>query len=216
LAVLWTDHPEIYRGRGFTPAGWEFHVDLALVPVSDFPAGFASREFKMEDVPAAAALYDRHPMRTVRLPGDAEQLYTMSGTRGLVATGEAGQVLAAVFCGKGSDFRDFVLEWSGPLGLVIPLLAEVRRREWARWLLVPPGGETLAEKLHGAGAEVTAKKAGHWLVVQPEKLSRYLQGAGLGAPRNPADPQAILGTVGPDGVVVPGTLAVAIWGFDSV
>lgn len=216
LAVLWTDQPEIYRGRGFAPAGWEFHVDLGQLPNTAIADGFRTREFSAEDVPLTASLYDRHPLRTVRLPGDAEQLYTMPGTRGLVVTGQDEQVLAAVFCGKGSDFRDYVLEWNGPLGLVIPLLAEVRRRDWARWLLVPPGGETLAGKLNETGAEVRAQNAGHWLVIQPDMLSRYLQGAGLGSPRDPADPQAILGTVGPDGVVVPGALAVAVWGFDSV
>jgi GNAT superfamily N-acetyltransferase len=216
LAVLWTDQPAIYHRRGFTPAGWEFHVDLAQATFMDLPTGFFCRDFVTRDVPAAAALYARHRLRTLRLPGDAAKLYTMPGTRGLVATGEKDQVLAAVFCGKGSDFRDYVLEWSGPLGLVVPLLAEARRREWARRLLVPPGGELLAGKLDASGAEVTAKKAGHWLVVQPDKLSRYLQKTGLGVPRYPRDPQAILGTVRADGVVVPGALAVAIWGFDSV
>ena len=26
LAVLWTDQPEIYAGRGFVQAGWELHI----------------------------------------------------------------------------------------------------------------------------------------------------------------------------------------------
>jgi len=140
----------------------------------------------------------------------------MPGTRGLVATGENGQVVATAFCGKGADFRNYVLEWGGPAGLVIPLLAEARRREWARHLLAPAGGELLAGKLSGLGATVIARETGHWLVVQPEQISRYLQGAGMGAPGNPADPTAILGTVGSDGVVVPGVLTAAVWGFDSV
>jgi GNAT superfamily N-acetyltransferase len=216
LAVLWSDRPEYYTGRGFAPAGWEFHVDMAGLAHVDFPAGFSCREFLAEDVPAAAALYDRHPYRAIRHPGDAARLYTMPGTKGLVAQGEKGQVVATVFCGKGADFRNYVLEWGGPAGLVIPLLAEARRREWARHLLAPAGGELLAGKLSGLGATVIARETGHWLVVQPEQISRYLQGAGMGAPGNPADPTAILGTVGPDGVVVPGVLTAAVWGFDSV
>ena len=77
-------------------------------------------------------------------------------------------------------------------------------------------GEILAGRLQGAGAVVSAREAGHWLVVQPEQLSRYLQSAGRGVPGNSDDPRAILGRVGSDGVVVPGALAVAVWGFDSV
>jgi len=217
LAVLWTDQPEFYRGRGFVPAGWEFHVDMASMrSVTDFPEGFSCRAFGVEDSAAVATLYERHPFRTLRRPGDAVRLYTMPGTRGLVALGEGEQVVASVFCGKGADFRDYVPEWSGPLGLVIPLLDESRRRGWARYLLAPPGAERLAEQLVRLGAEVTAQAAGHWLVIQPERLSRYLQGSGMGISRDPADPAAVLGTVGSDGVVIPGALSVAVWGFDSV
>lgn len=217
LAALWTDTPDIYRGRGFSPAGWEFHVGLdSLEEALDFPAGFSCRPFSRDDGHAVASLYERHPMRTQRLPGDAESLYTMPGTQGLVATGSGNQVVAAVFCGKGSDFQDYVTEWSGPLGLVMPLLDEARKRRWARHVLVPSGGEQLAVQLAARGAVATAHNAGHWAVVQPTKLSLYLQGAGVGSPGDPANPQAILGHVGDDGVVVPGALTVAVWGFDSI
>jgi hypothetical protein len=121
-----------------------------------------------------------------------------------------------VFCGKGSDFHDYVLEWSGPVGLVIPLLSEARRRGWCGYLLVPPGGEKLAERLDSQGMPVLARTAGYWLVTDPEQLSRYLNNSGMRVPRNPDDPKAILGTVDRDGVVVPGALNVAVWGFDSV
>ena len=59
---------------------------------------------------------------------------------GLVAVGEDESVLAAVFCGKGADFPNYVAEWSGPIGLVVALLGEARRRQWAQHVLVPPGG----------------------------------------------------------------------------
>lgn len=217
LAVLWTDQPEFYRGRGFVPAGWEFHVDMENMQLgADFPDGFSCRTFGVEDSSVVAGLYDRHPLRTLRLPGDSARLYTMPGTRGLVALGDGEQVVAAVFCGKGADFHDYVPEWSGPLGLVIPLLEESRRRGWARHLLAPPGSEPLAEQLAMSGAVVTAQTTGHWLVIQPEQLSRYLQGSGQGISRDPSDPVAVLGTVGSDGVVMPGALTVAVWGFDSV
>jgi GNAT superfamily N-acetyltransferase len=217
LAVLWTDQPEFYSGRGFAPAGWEFHVDMTGVGAEGgFPEGFSCRDFHPEDSADVAALYDHHPYRTIRPPGDDARLYIMPGTRGLVATGEGDKVVAAVFCGKGADFTDYVTEWDGPLALVIPLLGECRRRGWAGQVLVPPGGEGLADQLVRLGGMVAAQPSGHWLIIQPEKLSRFMHSSGHGVPRNPADPAALLGTVGPDGVIVPGALTVAVWGFDSV
>ena len=217
LAVLWNDQPNVYHGQGFVSAGWEFHLNLeGLAPDMDFPAGFSCRDFRPADSCAAEGIYNRHPYRTVRLPGDGEKLYSMPGTRGLVAVGEDDLVAAMVFCGKGANFPEYVLEWGGPLGLVSPLVGEAVRRGWAKHLLAPPGGEPLAGHLSLAGATVLARDSGHWLVVQPEQLARYLQGSGHGAGRDPSDPAALLGTVGPDGVVVPGILTIAIWGFDSV
>ena len=61
-----------------------------------------------------------------------------------------------------------------------------------------------------------ARTAGFWVVLQPEQLALYLQKSGKRVPRNPDDPTEILGTVDRDGVVVPGVLNVAVWGFDSV
>lgn len=217
LAVLWTDRPEAYSGRGFRPAGWEFHVDLQGVrPGEGMPSGFRCRPYEDRDAEAVAALYDRHVLRTLRNPGDSRLLYGMPGTRGLVAVGQGDVVAAAVFLGKGADFEGFVPEWSGPQGLVLPLLDEVVRRWRGRFVLVPPGGEALARALSGRGGIARAVTSGYWVVTQPEQLSRYLQGSGHGAPPDPADPAAILGTVGPDGTVVPGILDLAVWGFDSV
>jgi len=217
LAVLWTDRPEVYRGRGFAPAGWEFHLGLDSLSAGDgWPAGFSCRPSTPADVPALEALYRRHPYRTLRPAGDAARLYAMPGTRGLVATGQGNEVVAAVFCGKGSDFPHYVAEWSGPCGLVLPLVDEARQRHGVRHLLVPAGGERLAEQLVQRGATVAARASGLWAVVQPEKLARYLQSAGHGAAADPGDPAAVLGTVGGDGVIVPGALTVAVWGLDSV
>jgi GNAT superfamily N-acetyltransferase len=217
LAVLWTDQPAAYRGRGFVPAGWEFHVDLDQTDLATtLPTGFSCRDFLPADVAAIEGIYRRHPFRTERLPGDSALLYGMPGTHGLVAAGTAAQPVAAVFCGKGADFPGYVLEWGGPVGLVLPLVAEAHRRGWARHLLAPPGGEHLAHRLAGAGATVTARESGLWRVVQPDKLARYLQKAGRGSLTDPAAPKLVLGSVDDQGVVVPGVLTVAVWGFDSV
>ena len=99
LAVLWTDQPEIYAGRGFAAAGWEMHLDLGDAQLGEaFPPGFGVREFQRADTVAVQRLYDCHLLRTLRHAGDAERLYTMPGTRGLVASGQDDTVVAAVFC----------------------------------------------------------------------------------------------------------------------
>ncbi len=217
LAVLWTDQPEIYAGRGFVPAGWELHIDFAGATLDEsFPPGFQVRDFNGSDAATVQALYDGHQLRTLRLPGDAEKLYGMPGTRGLVAVGEGDVVLAAVFCGKGADFPEYVAEWSGPVGLVLPLLGEARRREWAHQVLVPPGGNQLAERLIARGASSFACPGGYWAVLQPEGLSRYLQAAGIGSPGNVDDPAVLLGHVDKNGNPVMGPVTIGVWGLDSV
>jgi GNAT superfamily N-acetyltransferase len=217
LAVLWTDQPEIYAGRGFAPAGWEWHLDLGQAELAvPCPPGFSLRPFKVRDVPAVQALYDRHPLRTVRLVGDAERLYNMPGTRGLVGCGGGNAVAAAVFCGKGADFPDYVTEWSGPLGLVTALLAAIKQQGWARHLLAPAGSEELVSQLVRRGAVGRAQSSGLWAVLQPERLGQYLQAAGVGAPADLTDPAQVLGTVDPNGQPLAGSLTVSVWGFDSV
>lgn len=217
LAVLWTDKPEIYAGRGFVAAGWELHIDLAeaSLPQEQLP-GFRIRPYEIRDASAVGALYDRHPLRTVRHPGDAAVLYGMKGTSGLVATGEDDTALAAVFCGKGADFSEYVAEWSGPVSLVEGLLAEARRRGWARYVLVPAGHEVLVSRMAARGARIFAQTSGYWAVLQPDRLGKYLQAAGVGAPVPLTDPRELLGSVDTDGQPQGGLIGIGIWGLDSV
>jgi GNAT superfamily N-acetyltransferase len=216
LAVLWTETPEVFAGRGFTAAGYEFHVGLEGMTDVTCPPGFTIRPYTSGDCETVERLYRRHPYRTLRHPGDSNQLYGMAGTRGLVAAGEGDIPAAAVFCGKGADFPDFATEWSGPVGLVLPLISAARNRGWLRFVLVPAGQEKMAETLVATGCQAGVVPSGHWAVLQPDQLSNYLQGAGHGAPAEVEDPRAVLGFVDDGGVVVPGALTVAVWGFDSV
>ncbi len=216
LAVLWTDQPEIYAGRGFTAAGWEHHVDLRPVRwPGDTPAP-SIRPYAPSDAGAVAALFARHRWRTVRHPGDDARLYGMPGTAGLVARDAGGGVAAAVFCGKGADFPGYVTEWDGPLDLVLPLLAAARARGLAEAVLVPAGAEALLERLVPLGATCAAQASGQWCVVRPDLLAAAARAAGVDAPADPADPAAWLGGVAADGAVRTGPLAAAVWGFDSV
>ncbi len=162
LAALWTDRPEIYAGRGFHPAGWEWHAGLGEAALPDAPPpGVRLRDFAPADTDAVARLYDAHAWRTRREAGDAARLYGMPGTRGLVAEGDSG-VLAAVFCGKGADFPDYVAEWSGDPALVACLLGLARARGLAGAVLIPAGGEALAGRLAAAGAAPFALPSACW------------------------------------------------------
>lgn len=215
LAALWTDQPEIYAGRGFRPAGWEWHADLesASLPLAA-PEGVVVRNWAPADAGAAAALHDRHPWRTRRSPQDAACLYGMPGTRGLVAATGAG-VAATVFCGKGADFPQYVAEWAGDPGLVLCLLGEARRRGWAGSVLIPAGAEDLAMRLDAAGARLWAVPSACWSLVRRDLVAAAVDGAGGSRPGADDGPADWLGGVGADGVVNPGPLTVAVWGFDS-
>lgn len=215
LAALWTERPEIYAGRGFIPAGWEWHVGLGDARLPEAPPdGVTLRDWRPSDTPAVERLYGAHLWRTVRQPGDAARLYGMPGTRGLVAE-TAGEVRAAVFCGKGADFPDYVAEWSGEPDLVLRLLGLARVRALAGAVLIPAGGEALADRLAAAGSPAVAMPSGCWAVVRPDLLTARLTAAGVIAPPEAADARAWLGTVDADGTVVRGPLSLAVWGFDS-
>lgn len=217
LAVLWTDKPEIYAGRGFTSAGYEYHVDFTDATLSDsLSSGFQIASFNSGDCTQVENLYQEHPFHSIRKPGDSQILYQMPGTRGFVLKNPAGLVVAYAFCGKGGDFPDYVLEWGGEPGGVFSLLYEVRKRGLAHNVLVPAGTQAMAERLISLGAQWGAIPSGYWAVVNKVALAMFL------GPDHPDsspildNPKQLLGTVSSEGFPVPGIIELAIWGFDSV
>lgn len=217
LGVLWTDKPEIYAGRGFVPAGWEVHVQLPRAGfLGALPGSHSLREFRSQDSPAVAALYELHPLRTLRKEADASLLYNMPGTNGVVAVDEQDLVRAAVFCGKGADFPGYVTEWNGPLELVMGLLQHVRGEGWAQNVLVCAGGEALLEPMGQLGATWFAQASGLWKVICPEELMDCCQEYRGVPPQDITDPRGWLGDVDEAGNPRPGILDLAVWGFDSV
>ncbi|MCP4572073.1 MAG: GNAT family N-acetyltransferase [bacterium] len=212
LAVLWSDQPEIYAGRGFGPAGWEHHLLLEHV---DLPVIDGAREYRPEDAEAVEELYASHPWRTVREPGDSRLLYGMPGTRGLVVADGDDRPVAAIFCGKGADFSGYVTEWSGEPWPVLGLFREARERGWASHVLVPPGGEKLLNAAAERGGRWFASVSGLWAVLDDRALRKAAEAADLAVPEDMV-PAAWLGGVGDDGCSRPGLLHVAVWGFDSV
>ncbi|MBM4130589.1 GNAT family N-acetyltransferase [bacterium] len=214
LAALWTDRPEIYAGRGFVPAGWEHHAELTPAELPPPEAPLTVRAYETADAAAVAALHDAHRWRALREPGDAERLYGMPGTRGLLAVAD-GRPVAAVFCGKGADFGGYVAEWDGPPRHVLPLLAVARAQELADVVLIPPGGDDLAAELGARGARAVAQASACWRVVRPDLLAGAVAAAGGSPPAMGADARAWLGGIDAAGRAQSGPLTLAIWGLDS-
>lgn len=219
LAALWSEHPEYYAGRGFAPAGLEWHAvldDWRAAPATP-GGGLAVRDYRPEDLPAVARLYERHELRTHRRPGDAGRLYAMPGTRGLVATGPEGAVAGYAFCGRGLDFPGYVLEWAGAPPVLAAVLQEAKRRLGARAVLLPQSTEAAARALAASGAALAARPSGLWAVLRPDLLSEAARAASAAEPAAAlvGRAEAWLGGVAADGTPVPGPLRLAVWGFDS-
>ncbi len=213
LAVLWTDQPEIYAGRGFRPAGWEYHADLAAADLAGLqPADVEIRPYTAVDALSVGMLYGRHALRTEREPGDDARLYGMPGTRGLVAA-RAGDVIAYAFFGKGEDFPAYAAEWGGPPDLALAVMAAARERGLGTRVLVPAGGEALLQLAVPRGASVSLAPSGMWSVLRTDRL---LAVAGPAPAGDVHDPRTWLGEPAPTGTPDPGRFAVAVWGFDSV
>jgi hypothetical protein len=221
LAVLWTDRPDLYAGRGFHAAGWEHHADVGSAALDGFLApGWKCRPYAGDDLAAVVDLYGRHVWRTLRLAADHGRLYGMPGTRGLLVHDDHDRLQAYAFAGKGEDFTDYVAEWGGEPEAVAAVLAETVHRGWARRVLLPQGSEGLIALLDRQGAPRFAVASGLWAILDPEALSRAVlarvPAAVLPAPERRADPGAWLGEVAAAGEVRPGPLRTAIWGLDSV
>jgi len=213
LAVLWTDQPAVYAGRGFKEAGWEYHIDLAGARLAGLvPPGAEVRPFLPSDVTVVSMIYNAHPLRTLRQSGDNSKLYTMPGTKGLVLA-KGRDVLAYAFCGKGDDFPDYVTEWGGEAESALAVMAEAHRQGLASRILVPAGREDILKIASRRGARHELISSGLWSVIRPDLLPVPK----AGAPKDRLDdPATWLGRIGDDGKIQPGCFQLGVWGFDSV
>ena len=218
LAVLWTDRPEYYAGCGFGAAGVEYHVDYEDCDLDDLPVASGQiRPYQDQDTAQIAALYARHPLHTVRAPGDAASLYGMPGTKGLVFV-EGQQLSGYLFGGKGADFPGYVTEFGGDGAAVVALLAEARRQQIATKVLVPQGETELRRLLVARGASWSARASGYWSVVAADILRATVSTAAPTVAHWPDSNEAAawLGSVDRTGTPHTGALKLAVWGFDSV
>jgi hypothetical protein len=221
LAVLWSDHPEWYTGRGFETAGIEHHVDLTRWrPPDDTGGSFQLRPFRPGDESAVSSLYEAHPYITLRQTPDAQLLYNMPGTQGWLAADDRGEVVAYVFCGKGADFPNYLVEWGGAWHPLQELLIMVRARGLATRILIPQGNSMILGQLIQLGAESMALPSGLWCVVSAEILreqaAKLMTEAKLPSDLLTNRAAAWLGSVSQAGAVQTGVLELAVWGFDSV
>jgi len=224
LAVLWSDHPEWYLGRGFEPAGVEYHLDLAHWQPSS-PDGrdildARVRSFRADDISAVGRLYRCHQYHTRRSELDDRRLYNMRGTRGLVLADRQDNVLAYAFCGKGADFPAYVHEWGGEPWQVAVLLQRLHAISAVHRVLVPQGAESLLARLTHEGCSWFSHCCGLWCVLNSslllERAAERLPNENFSIPENPQSAVTWLGCVDNGGHVVTGPCQLAIWGFDSV
>jgi len=213
LAVLWTDQPEIYAGRGFQAAGWEYHLDLSPLPAAvPWPADAQWVALGGDAAADLARLFAEHPLRTIRAEADHVALYGMPGTR-IWGLARHGRLQAYACCGKGEDFPGYVAEWGGAADLALAALARVAATRTAGRALVPAGREDLLEVAVARGAGFAAVPSGQWAVLRPDLLEAL---AGPVPPAHQRDPRAWLGYLDDGGAPVPGRLQLGIWGLDSV
>jgi len=217
LGVLWTDQPEIYAGRGFIAAGWEIHASVSELTIrNDLDSNFSIRPFSSEDTNRVQKLFDEHTLRTLRNPGDAEAYYCMPGTTGYVLCNRDKYIVAAVFCGKGGDFPNYITEFCGSAQLLPFLFKHVHHLDLANQVLIPPGNENLVNSLVDLGAGWMATPSGQWVILDPQVLGEIVRQSGETVPAETMNPKAWLGDVDSSGMPQTGPITAAIWGFDSV
>ena len=153
-AALWTDRPELYRRRGFAPAGRERHLDLSSVRWPALGRGIRVRRAEGRD---AARMLELHLGRTWRVERSLEDMaaHLDPATSEVWVAEGRGDVEAWIGLGKGRDFAGYVADFAGDGDLLAALLGFARLRG-ARFVLVPEGDE---ERIPGASALPTTDAA---------------------------------------------------------
>lgn len=171
-AMLWTQQPELYHGRGFRTLGREVHGRLEDIDLGSTPSGYSVREARRSDIPSLQALYRGHRWRSEREATDfALHLDPRTSQVLVLENGRGVEAYAAV--GKGRDFRGYVHEYGGKPELVHCLWAEARQRG-ARFVLIPEGAEAyLGGRAEAIPCRVQPAAMGR--AVTPDNLPRDLE-----------------------------------------
>lgn len=167
-AVLFTDRPKLYAGRGFHPCGVERLCDLQAAAWPAPPRGARVRPARPADARALLDLYLRHRLRAERPLADLQAHLEAGGSR-IEVLEMQGRIRAYAAVGKGADFEAVVCEYAGPAALVHPLWGRAAAAG-ARAVLVPGGAE---EYLTGPASAM-------WVQTRPAALAVALKPAQIG------------------------------------
>jgi predicted N-acetyltransferase YhbS len=167
-AVLWTDRPEVYTGRGFRPAGRELHGWLQELSWPSASVGQRIRRAQTADAPQLLALYRQHRLRAERSVADLRAHLDPRVSTVLVLE-EADRILAYAAIGRAQEFSNHVHDYGGDVQHVHILWGEAARRG-ARYVLVCEG----AERFLGGAAHHMPRR------IQTVGLARVLDPSRLG------------------------------------
>lgn len=216
LAMLWTDRPAFYERIGFAFAGCERRVlyQRSAVSAGAFPSpsAFAVAPVRREDVGALLDLRLKHdPAPLSRARREAERLFFLPRSHGLVLRDGTDRIVAYAVLGKGLDFPDTVCEWGGGVEF-LPILLDAlldRLRLAATAVLGPAHDAAFATFAETRVAQLAP--VGMAAVVDASRLRAAFPGH-LDRVPDDALAAAVLGT--PDGT--PGLLPFYVWGLDSM
>lgn len=167
-ALLWSDQPEVYRGRGFVPLGREQHGRLNSREWPQLPSGLRLAIADTRDAAALLELYQQHPWRCERSLEDMQgHLHARNSTVLMLLEGRELRAYAALE--KGQDFRHYVHEYGGAVELVHALWGEAARRGMEN-VLIPEGAERYLE---GAAERMLRRRQSAALgrLLRPDRLS---------------------------------------------
>ena len=139
-AVLWTDQPGRYAGRGFVACGRERHGALESVIWPRPERGQRVRRVRLDDAPALLELHRLHPWRVERTLEDVGA-HLDPGCSEVLVLEQADQIRAYAGIGKGEDFPGYVADFAGSPEHV-HVLWGLAQRGGARAVLLPAGSDS--------------------------------------------------------------------------
>ena len=172
LGLLWGDDSDFYTKRGWRSVGWEIDFVIPSDCVEKLPASSGVRERTPEDDGQIHELYERHPERVRRSPGETVALLSCPDMEVLVAE-RWGRIAGYTCIGRGADLRNVVHEWAGDAQALLMLLRENIARRKSRgideslYLIAPPSAVDAAERLAEAGAQMSQGVVGMGKILRP-------------------------------------------------
>jgi GNAT superfamily N-acetyltransferase len=172
LAILWGDDSDFYQKRGWRSIGWEIDFAIPAECAARLPESAGVRARTPEDDGQIHELYERHPERVQRTPSETLALLSCPDMEVLVAE-RWGRIAGYICVGRGADLRNVVHEWAGDAQALLMLLRESFALRKARgideslYLIAPPSAVDVAERLAGAGAQMSQGVVGMGKILRP-------------------------------------------------